>query len=233
MTAFWPSARRCGERYLAAGWGDRVFTWHEAADVTRLPPASRDRAGARPDLGRQLGRRRTLGGADGVPRPRRCAELGLTATVHGVRYPDDALAALADGRHRLCAARSPTRRCREAFARHRVTVHVPRATLRRGAARHPDHPPVRGAGLRHPAGLRALGRCRGTVPPRHRLPDRARRERDEAPPDRRAVGSGAGAANSPRTGSRPIAARHTCRHRAQELLAILERHRRRTAQEMA
>ncbi|HYZ63211.1 MAG TPA: glycosyltransferase, partial [Acetobacteraceae bacterium] len=51
--------------------------------------------------------------------------LGLAATVHGVRYPDAARAALADSgieyRGWLANFRAP-----EAFARHLMTVHVPR-----------------------------------------------------------------------------------------------------------
>ena len=56
-TACSPSARRSREVYRRWGWGDRVFTWHEAAD-TRLfqPPGRRDPA-RRPGLDRQLGRR--------------------------------------------------------------------------------------------------------------------------------------------------------------------------------
>ena len=53
------------------------------------------------------------------------ADLGLSATVHGVRYPDEAVAALERAGIRY-AGYLPNHCVPEVFARHRVTVHVPR-----------------------------------------------------------------------------------------------------------
>ena len=50
------------------------------------------------------------------------------------------------------------------FARHRMTIHVPRRPYVDGTARHSHHPRFRGARLRHPAGLRAMARRGGAVP---------------------------------------------------------------------
>ncbi|CAA9326433.1 MAG: Spore_germination_protein_CgeB, partial [uncultured Microvirga sp.] len=67
--------------------------------------------------------------------------------------------------------------------------------LCRATARHPDHPRVRGARLRHPAGLRPVAGFGEPVPPRRGLPGRARRRRDGAPSrgDPRRRGSARGA----------------------------------------
>jgi spore maturation protein CgeB len=112
------------EVYRRWGWGDRVWTWHEAAD-TRLfhPPAQEgERAGlvwignwGDDERSEELGRF--------LLRPAR--EAGLSLDIHGVRYPDAALRSLAEHgaqyRGWLANARAP-----EVFARHRATVHVPR-----------------------------------------------------------------------------------------------------------
>lgn len=112
------------QRYLAAGWGDQVFTFHEAADTDLfkpLPQVEKER-----DLvwiGNWGDDERTAELNEFLIAPVR--ELGLTGTVHGVRYPDEAIAALGeaglDYQGWLPNAEVP-----HAFARHRLTVHVPR-----------------------------------------------------------------------------------------------------------
>ncbi|RCS25107.1 glycosyltransferase [Phyllobacterium salinisoli] len=120
------------ERYLRAGWGRQVFTWHEAADTRLFKP--RREAGQDGDVARDAPRDVVWVGnwGDGE----RTAEieafltgpvrrLGLNGTVHGVRYPEDARARLAaaglDYRGWIANADVP-----EVFARHRLTVHIPR-----------------------------------------------------------------------------------------------------------
>ena len=95
--------------------------------------------------------------------------------------------------------------------------------LRRRAAGHPDHPGVRGAGLRHPARLRAVARCGGSVPARRRISwsRQTRREMERhlaALRDDPALRAALVA-----SGLETIRARHTCAHRVDELLAIVER----------
>ena len=87
-------------------------------------------------------------------------------------------------------------------------------------ARHPDHPRVRGARLRHPARLRAMGRCRASVPPRHRLSRRARRRGDDAAlrasarrPGLRAALAAERAGDHPRPPHLRAPRRRTARHR--------------------
>jgi spore maturation protein CgeB len=110
--------------YIAQAWTERAWTWHEAADArvfTPLPDIEPDA-----DLV-------WIGNWGDDERSRELVEylidpvrqLGLSAAVHGVRYPDDAKALLAeagiDYRGWVANYRAP-----EVFARHRVTVHVPR-----------------------------------------------------------------------------------------------------------
>jgi spore maturation protein CgeB len=112
------------QRYLKAGWGDRAFVWHEAADTRVFRP--------RPDIERT----RDLvwiGNWGDDERSRELSEfllepsheLGLSTRVHGVRYPEAARTALA---HAQVEYRGwlPNYRVPEVFAEHRVTVHVPR-----------------------------------------------------------------------------------------------------------
>ena len=111
-------------RYLAAGWGRRAWTWHEAADTRIFSPAE----GIQRDtdlvwIGNWGDDERSAEIREYLIAPVR--ELRLQARVYGVRYPDDA-------RHELRAAAIaycgwlPNYRAPEVFARHRVTVHIPR-----------------------------------------------------------------------------------------------------------
>lgn len=112
------------EVYRRWGWGDRVFTWHEAAD-TRLfrPPVTEgDRRGlvwignwGDGERGEEL--------AEFLLRPAR--EAALPLDIHGVRYPAEALAMLAEHGARF-RGWLPNAAAPAVFARHLATVHVPR-----------------------------------------------------------------------------------------------------------
>ena len=110
--------------YRAWGWGDRVFVWHEAAD-TRLfrPPATEQPRTGAVWIGNWGDGERTAELETFLFAP--TAMLGLPLDVYGVRYPEAALAMLArhGARYRgwLPNAQAP-----EVFARHKMTVHVPR-----------------------------------------------------------------------------------------------------------
>jgi spore maturation protein CgeB len=112
------------ERYLRAGWGARVFVWHEAADDTLFRPMPEIEA--TDDLiwiGNWGDDERSEEISSFLIQP--AGRLGLTGIVHGVRYPATALAALrASGLAYggwIANADVP-----KAFARHRVTMHIPR-----------------------------------------------------------------------------------------------------------
>jgi len=112
------------QRYLARGWGRRVFTWHEAADARLFRPLPEaEKTGDLVWIGNWGDGERTAELAEYLVEPVR--RLGLSAIVHGVRYPPQALAALAGAgiAYRGWIANADVPR---AFAAHRVTVHVPR-----------------------------------------------------------------------------------------------------------
>ena len=112
------------ERYLKRGWGRQVFTWHEAADTRLFYP--RVPASDRADLvwiGNWGDDERAQELNEFLIEPAR--RLRLTGTVRGVRYPDAALTALR-GTSLAYGGWIANVEVPEVFARHRMTVHVPR-----------------------------------------------------------------------------------------------------------
>jgi spore maturation protein CgeB len=110
--------------YLKRGWAQRAYVWHEAADAALFRPMN----GARTDgdlvwIGNWGDGERSGELREFLLEPVRT--LGLSGNVHGVRYPAAAVEAVRASGLRyegwLANYRAP-----EAFARHRVTVHVPR-----------------------------------------------------------------------------------------------------------
>ncbi|MHB2167213.1 CgeB family protein [Alsobacter sp. R-9] len=206
------------ERYRKRGWGRRVFTWHEAADTSlfRPQPAPEHRR----DLvwiGNWGDGERTRELDAFLLEPARL--LRLSGTVHGVRYPAEALervsAAGLDYAGWLPNARVPA-----VFAQHRVTVHVPRRPY---VERLPGIPTIRvfealacgiplvSAPWTDAEGLLRVGRDFLMAPDadamtaalRDLLADPARAREQAA------------------QGLATILTRHTCRHRVDELLLIL------------
>lgn len=116
--------RVLSEVYEQRQYAARVWTWHEAADTRvfhPMPEVERER-----DLvwiGNWGDEERSEELHEFLIEP--CRALKLNATVHGVRYPDEARRALAESGIRyqgwIANFRAP-----EAFAKSRVTVHVPR-----------------------------------------------------------------------------------------------------------
>ncbi|MBV9769934.1 MAG: glycosyltransferase [Bryobacterales bacterium] len=112
------------ERYRRSGWGSRVWTWHEAADVRVFRPQERNEK--RGDLvwaGNWGDDERTRELHEFLLEPVR--ELKLTAEVFGVRYPADCIRQLdqAGIRYRGWA---PNCRIPAIFSAFRATVHIPR-----------------------------------------------------------------------------------------------------------
>lgn len=112
------------DAYSRRGWGRRAFTWHEAADLRVFGP--------RPQLARQrdlvwIGNwgdgERSVELHEFLMEP--VASLGLSARVHGVRYPEAARQALAEAGIDY-AGYLPNFQAPDAFAAAAVTVHVPR-----------------------------------------------------------------------------------------------------------
>ncbi len=112
------------EVYRRQGWGGRAFVWHEAADVRRFhPPAIETPRRGLVWIGNWGDDERTAELEEFLLAPAQAAELPLE--VYGVRYPPAARASLAayGARYRGWA---PNPEVPAIFARALATVHVPR-----------------------------------------------------------------------------------------------------------
>jgi len=211
--------RALRDLYLERGLARHAWVWHEAADARVFRPLP-DVAPER-DLvwiGNWGDDERTRELHDYLIGP--VQALGLRARVHGVRYPAEGLAALHDAGIEY-AGWLPNFQVPDAFARARATVHVPRGPY---AAALPGIPTIRpfealacgiplvsapwsdAEGLFSPGHDYLLARTGEEM--RHLLgallaDDALRRQLTEH-------------------GRRTVLARHTCAHRVDELLGILE-----------
>jgi spore maturation protein CgeB len=112
------------DRYLEEGWAQRAWVWHEAADTRIFQPL--DDHEPCDDLiwiGNWGDGERSEELAEFLLQP--VAQLQLRACIFGVRYPEDARAKIAasGARYRGSISNFDAPRM---FARHRITVHVPR-----------------------------------------------------------------------------------------------------------
>ncbi|WP_409187721.1 glycosyltransferase [Bradyrhizobium sp. RDM4] len=204
--------------YLKLGWADRAFTWHEAADVALYRPLPHI---ARTDdliwIGNWGDGERSAELNEFLVEP--VAELKLRASAYGVRYSDAALETIraAGIRYRgwLPAHLAPA-----AFASARATVHVPRGPYVRSL---PGIPTIRvfeamacgiplvSAPWSDSEGLFPDGSyfsaANGAQMKRTLRMLLADRELSSATVE---------------AGLRVIRERHTCRHRAEQLLGIVD-----------
>jgi len=203
--------------YLSEGWTRQAWTWHEAADVRvfhPLPSAAKDT-----DLvwvGNWGDDERTAELHEFLLGP--VKTLGLRAKVYGVRYPRHALRALADAGIDY-GGWLPNFQAPEVFARARVTVHVPRGPYVRAL---PGIPTIRvfealacgipliSAPWNDAEGLFSIGEDFLMVQSGDEM---TRTLRD-------LLADPARAQSLARHGLHTILQRHTCAHRAQELVAI-------------
>jgi spore maturation protein CgeB len=109
--------------YRERSWHDRVFTWHEAADHRLFRPLGGPRTRDLVWIGNWGDGERTRELDEFLLAP--AHRLGLTGTVHGVRYPRAGVRAVERSGLEY-GGWLPNHRAPEAFAAHRVTVHVPR-----------------------------------------------------------------------------------------------------------
>ena len=112
------------EVYCSRGWGSRVWTWHEAADLNRFhPPAEQGERQGLVWIGNWGDGERTQELQEFLLRP--AEETGLPLDIYGVRYPGEALRLLHrhGARYHGWAANAAAPGI---FARHLATVHVPR-----------------------------------------------------------------------------------------------------------
>ena len=163
--------------YRDRQWVARAWTWHEAADTRVFAPQPV------PDLRQDLV---WVGNWGDDERSRELREfllgparrLRLSGSVHGVRYPWRARLAIRHSglRYRGWVANAPGTGDLRPSSLDRPCAAPP---LRRGAAGNSDDPGIRGARLRHPADLLAVGGCRRPIRPRRGLPDGKQRIRDD------------------------------------------------------
>ncbi|WP_170001977.1 CgeB family protein [Pseudopontixanthobacter vadosimaris] len=112
------------EVYRQRGWAGRVWTWHEAADLTRFhPPVQEMERDGLVWIGNWGDDERTEELERFLFAPAEAS--GLSLDIFGVRYPEQAKAML-----RHYGARyhgwAPNARAPDILARHLATIHVPR-----------------------------------------------------------------------------------------------------------
>ena len=110
--------------YLKNGWARNAWVWHEAAD-TRVfyPKCSEKKAGDLVWIGNWGDNERAEELEEFLIRP--VQELGLKATVYGVRYPEKALKRLKEAGITY-KGWLPNYQAPEIFSQYKLTVHVPR-----------------------------------------------------------------------------------------------------------
>lgn len=203
--------------YLRQGWARRAWVWHEAADTVRFHPLPRNAVdGDLVWIGNWGDDERTADLHEFLIEPVRA--LGLRATVYGVRYPAEARAALADAGIQY-GGWLPNHEVPEVFARHRLTVHVPRRPYARAL---PGIPTIRvfealACGI--PLISAPWDDAEGLFTPGEDfLVARSGTEMQEQ--IRRVLSDPALAAHLAERGLCTVRERHTCAHRVDELLAI-------------
>lgn len=202
--------------YLRRGWAERAWTWHEAADLRTFRPLVAEKQGDLVWVGNWGDNERGEELSEFLLEP--VKSLGLKARIHGVRYPEEALASLEDAGVEY-AGWTPNFDVPGIFASFDFTVHVPRRPY---AEALPGIPTIRifealacgiplasapwddSEGLFTP-GKDFLVAKNGMMMKRH-LKDLAN--------------DGALRKELSRNGLATVRARHSCSHRADELLAI-------------
>jgi spore maturation protein CgeB len=216
VLAFGATLARIYEQW---GWAGRVFVWHEAADTKRFRPPTQE--GAREGLiwiGNWGDGERSAEIEQFLLRPAKDA--GLPLDIYGVRYPAEAqltLETFGASYHGWAANASAP----ELFSHHLATVHVPRRFYTEVL---PGIPTIRvfealACGI--PLVSAPWDDCEGLF----RIGEDLLMVRDRAEMTRTLTQLN----NEPelraslvRSGLETIHARHTCGHRADELIGIVE-----------
>lgn len=110
--------------YLQNGWTGRAWTWHEAADVRIFHPVKGvEKKGELIWVGNWGDEERTRELHEFLLDP--VKELAISAKVYGVRYSNEALKSLKEARIEY-GDWLPNYKVPEAFAEYRLTIHIPR-----------------------------------------------------------------------------------------------------------
>ena len=206
--------------YRRWGWGDRVWTWHEAADIRLFhPPRQEQPRSGLVWIGNWGDGERTEEIETFLLRP--AATAGLPLDIYGVRYPEAATATLARYGARYHGW-APNARAPRLFASNLATVHVPR---RYYATILPGIPTIRvfealACGL--PLVSAPWEDCEHLFRPGEDF--LVARDEVEMIHHLGAIRDDADLRQSlAASGLATILARHTCAHRVDELLAIVDR----------
>lgn len=208
------------EVYRRWGWGERVFVWHEAADTRHFrPPQVEVRRDGLVWIGNWGDGERTAEIENFLLAP--AANAGPPLDIYGVRYPASAERLLAryGARYRGWL---PNTAVPEVFARHLATVHVPR---RHYASALPGIPTIR-VFEALACGIPLVSAPWQDSEDLFRPGTDYLVARDGAEMARHLAAlrnDGALRAELASNGLAAIRARHTCAHRAQELLATAAR----------
>jgi spore maturation protein CgeB len=205
--------------YLQRGWARAAWTWHEAADTRVFHPREPADPAQAEDLvwiGNWGDGERSEELSEFLLAPAR--RLRLNGSIHGVRYPWRARLAIrrAGLRYRGWLA---NHRVPDAFARHRVTLHVPRRPYAQALAGIPTIRVFEALACGIPLISAPWDDAEGLFRPgRDYL---LAGDRDEMTRQLRLVLGDEERAQALRaSGLETVLARHTCAHRVQELLAI-------------
>jgi spore maturation protein CgeB len=203
--------------YLERGWAARAWTWHEAADIRVFHPLP----GIAPEAdlvwignwgdGERSEELRTF-----LLRPARQAR--LHGSIYGVRYPRSARLRIALARlhHRGWVA---NHRAPDLFARHRLTVHVPRRPYVEALPGIPTIRPFEAMACGIPLISAPWDDCEGLF--RAEQDYLVARDTMEMREAMQAIVEYPELAEQLRaSGLETIRSRHTCAHRVDELLAI-------------
>jgi spore maturation protein CgeB len=206
--------------YLRHNWAEQVFVWHEAADTRVFRPLPRATAdGDVVWIGNWGDDERTAELREFLIEP--VVSLGLSTRIHGVRYPAEARAMLREAGIEY-AGWLPNYEAPAAFAAFRATVHVPRRPYVRALRGVPTIRVFEALACGIPLisapwedvehlfspGDDYLVATDGRMMRRHL---------------RDVLNDGAFAASLAENGLRTIRARHTCSHRVDELLDVVNR----------
>jgi spore maturation protein CgeB len=204
--------------YLDRQMAAAAWTWHEAAD-TRVfyPRAAAAKDGDLVWIGNWGDDERAEELREFLIEP--VKRLGLRASVYGVRYPAEALDQLASAGIEY-KGWLPNYRVPEVFARYRVTIHVPRRPYATALPGIPTIRPFEAMACRIPLISAPWNDCQNLFRPG--MDFLFARDGDEMAAHLRTVLSDSHFAGAlAQQGLETIRNHHTCRHRVQELFAIM------------
>ena len=206
------------EQYRRLGWGRSVWTWHEAADTSVFYPRPRhQRQGDLVWVGNWGDDERARELDEFLLQPVR--HLKLHARVHGVRYPADARTRLQDAGIEY-AGWTPNHQVPEIFAAFDMTLHVPRRPYVAMLPGIPTIRPFEALACGIPLITAPWEDSEGLFRPGDFLMVNNGAEMTAAL--RNVLGDKALAASLAARGLETVQRRHTCAHRVDELLAIVD-----------